>query len=123
MKCVRARQIDRIFIHRLHADRARRARSPRPTPLRRGLRLALVRGHAVLLVAALLPVLGLALGPAVAHELAAGAGAEGDAGLLGEAAVGALPATRQGLLFAHCALKTATASRFRVLLFRGEVKS
>jgi NDP-sugar pyrophosphorylase family protein len=42
-------------------------------------------------VAALFPVLRLALGPAVAHELAAGTRAEGDAGLLGEAAVGALP--------------------------------
>ena len=52
-------------------------------------------------MAALLPVLGLALGSAVAHKLAAGAGAEGDAGLLGKAAVGALPAARQGLLLGH----------------------
>ncbi len=60
--------------------------------------LPLVRGHAKLLVTAFLPVLGLALSAAVAHELAAGAGAEGYAELLGEAAVGALPAARQGLL-------------------------
>ena len=61
----------------------------------------------MLLVAALLPVLGLALGPAVAHELAAGAGVKGDARLLGEAAVGALPAARQGLLrVGHVALRS-----------------
>ena len=66
----------------------------------------MVRGHAVLLVAALLPVLRLAFGPAVAHELAAGTGAEGDAGLLGEAAIGALPAALQRLLrVGHVALR------------------
>ena len=48
-------------------------------------------GHTLQFVAALFPVLGLALGPAVAHELAAGARAKGDAGLFGQAAVGTLP--------------------------------
>ena len=66
--------------------------------LDKGLRLPLVWCHTSLLVAALLPVLRLAFGPAVTHELAARAGAEDDAGLLGEAAVGALPAALQGLL-------------------------
>ena len=91
--------------HCFPAYSARRARYPNSSR-RRGVRLTLVRGHAELLVAALLPVLRLALGPAVAHELAAGAGAEGDAGLLGEAAVGALPAARQRLLrVGHVALR------------------
>jgi hypothetical protein len=106
VKHVRARQPSALCInHRLDADCASRPRST-TILLRRGLRLPILRGHAELLVAALLPVLRLALGPAVAHELAAGAGAEGDAGLLGEAAVGALPAARQGLLrVGHVALR------------------
>jgi len=51
-------------------------------------------------VATLLPVLRLAIGPAAASELTAGAGvtagagAKDDAGLLGEAAVGALSAAK-----------------------------
>ena len=98
VKHVRARQPSALCIdHSLDTDRTRRPRSP-ALLLCRGLRLPHVRGHAELLVAALLPVLRLALSPAVTHELAAGAGTEGDARRLGEAAVGALPAVRQRLL-------------------------
>ena len=97
MKLVRAWKPTSInFFDLAHADGAFGAR-PRPTGLNR-LGFPLVGCHARLLVAALLPVLCLTLGPAVPHELAAGAGAEGDAGLVGEAAVCALPAARQRLL-------------------------
>ena len=115
VKHVRARQPSRLCVgHQLDADRASRPRRT-ASPLRCGPRLALVRGHAELLVAALLPVLHLALGPAVAHELAAGTGAEGDAGLLGEAAVGALPAARQRLLrVGHVVLKGSERLGWRI---------
>ena len=56
-------------------------------------------------MAALLPVLGLALDPAVAHELAAGTRTESGSGLFGEAAIRAFPAARQRLLrIGHFAL-------------------
>ena len=98
VKFMRAGQLSSLRInHGIETDRARRPIKP-SLSLDYRLRLPVLRGHALLLVAALLPVLGLTLGPAVAHELAAGARAEDDAGLLGEAAVGALPATRQRLL-------------------------
>ena len=107
VKHVRTRQLSRLFFdHCLDTDRTSRPRSA-TIILRRGrLRLPLVRGHAELLVAARLPVLRLAFGPAVAHELAARARAKGDAGLLGKTAVGALPAARQRLLrVSHVALR------------------
>ena len=116
MQATRLKQI--ITQHHFKAYRAYGPSSTAAVTL--GLGLSFVWGHAELLVAARLPMLGLALGSAVAHELAAGAGEEGDAGLLGEAAVGTLPAARQGLLRGHgryeksCIIRTSFGSRWRI---------
>ena len=89
VKHMRAWQLHRFFYNHLaHAYRAFRARV---NFLDHWLRPAQIWSHTVVLVAALLPVLGLALCPAVAHELATGARPKDGAAALRNGAVGALP--------------------------------